>query len=239
MRHRVAHRKLGRTTPHRIALLRNLATALFEQGADPDHPAQGQGAPPLRRAAHHPRQARGRTACTPAASPRATSRTPAVVKKLFDTHRRALRDPARRLHAHPAPRARARATARRWPTSSSSATSTSRPARTRRPRRRRPADKKEAEPKAEPKKAAAEEAAAKKAAAKAEAARPSRRRARSARRRGGLAGRPFRRAAAGRLGLRRRRAAGRLRARASRRGAAAGAAGAAWGRTTAVPLSPA
>jgi large subunit ribosomal protein L17 len=30
MRHRVAHRKLGRTTPHRRALLRNLATALFE-----------------------------------------------------------------------------------------------------------------------------------------------------------------------------------------------------------------
>jgi large subunit ribosomal protein L17 len=31
MRHRVAHRKLGRTTAHRIALLRNLATALFER----------------------------------------------------------------------------------------------------------------------------------------------------------------------------------------------------------------
>jgi large subunit ribosomal protein L17 len=31
MRHRVANRKLGRTTPHRIALLRNLATALFER----------------------------------------------------------------------------------------------------------------------------------------------------------------------------------------------------------------
>ena len=31
MRHRVGHRKLGRTTPHRIALLRNLATALFEK----------------------------------------------------------------------------------------------------------------------------------------------------------------------------------------------------------------
>jgi large subunit ribosomal protein L17 len=30
MRHRVAHRKLGRKTPHRTALLRNLATALFE-----------------------------------------------------------------------------------------------------------------------------------------------------------------------------------------------------------------
>jgi len=31
MRHRLAHRKLGRITPHRIALLRNLATALFER----------------------------------------------------------------------------------------------------------------------------------------------------------------------------------------------------------------
>jgi large subunit ribosomal protein L17 len=31
VRHRVGHRKLGRTTPHRAALLRNLATALFER----------------------------------------------------------------------------------------------------------------------------------------------------------------------------------------------------------------
>jgi large subunit ribosomal protein L17 len=31
MRHRVAHRKLGRTTPHRMALLRNLTTALFDK----------------------------------------------------------------------------------------------------------------------------------------------------------------------------------------------------------------
>ncbi len=30
-RNRVAHRKLGRITPHRIALLRNLATSLFEK----------------------------------------------------------------------------------------------------------------------------------------------------------------------------------------------------------------
>src|SRR5687767_6274217 len=30
MRHRVGYRKLGRITPHRLALLRNLATALFE-----------------------------------------------------------------------------------------------------------------------------------------------------------------------------------------------------------------
>src|SRR3954470_2065034 len=31
MRHRVAHRKLGRVTSHRLALLRTLATALFER----------------------------------------------------------------------------------------------------------------------------------------------------------------------------------------------------------------
>ncbi len=31
MRHRVGFRKLGRTTPHRKALLRNLATALFDR----------------------------------------------------------------------------------------------------------------------------------------------------------------------------------------------------------------
>lgn len=31
MRHRVAYRKLGRITPHRMALLRNMATALFER----------------------------------------------------------------------------------------------------------------------------------------------------------------------------------------------------------------
>src|SRR5262245_10925622 len=31
MRHLVAHRKLGRVTPHRLALLRNLASALFER----------------------------------------------------------------------------------------------------------------------------------------------------------------------------------------------------------------
>jgi large subunit ribosomal protein L17 len=31
MRHRVGYRKLGRITPHRLALLRNLASALFER----------------------------------------------------------------------------------------------------------------------------------------------------------------------------------------------------------------
>jgi len=30
MRHRVAHRKLGRVTEHRLAMLRNLTTALLE-----------------------------------------------------------------------------------------------------------------------------------------------------------------------------------------------------------------
>jgi len=31
MRHRVAYRKLGRITPHRLAMLRNLTTSLFER----------------------------------------------------------------------------------------------------------------------------------------------------------------------------------------------------------------
>jgi large subunit ribosomal protein L17 len=31
MRHRVARRKLGRITPHRVAMLRNLATSLFDK----------------------------------------------------------------------------------------------------------------------------------------------------------------------------------------------------------------
>ena len=31
MRHRVAHRKLGRVTAHRLATLRSMATSLFEQ----------------------------------------------------------------------------------------------------------------------------------------------------------------------------------------------------------------
>jgi large subunit ribosomal protein L17 len=31
MRHRVGHRKLGRITPHRIALLRNMASSLFDK----------------------------------------------------------------------------------------------------------------------------------------------------------------------------------------------------------------
>jgi large subunit ribosomal protein L17 len=31
MRHRVGHRKLGRVTPHRIALLRNMARSLFDK----------------------------------------------------------------------------------------------------------------------------------------------------------------------------------------------------------------
>src|SRR3954467_15607946 len=32
MRHRVDHRKLGRTSSHRLALMRNLVCALFEHG---------------------------------------------------------------------------------------------------------------------------------------------------------------------------------------------------------------
>ena len=32
MRHRVDHRKLGRTSAHRIAMLRNMVGSLFEHG---------------------------------------------------------------------------------------------------------------------------------------------------------------------------------------------------------------
>ena len=84
MRHRVAYRKLGRITPHRMALLRNLATALFERERIRTTLHEGQGAAALRREAHHPGQARGRPAARPPPGAR-DIQDPAVVKKLFDT----------------------------------------------------------------------------------------------------------------------------------------------------------
>ena len=58
MRHRVAHRKLGRVTEHRIAMLRNQATALLRHEHLDDDGAEGEGAAAVRRAADHHRQAR-------------------------------------------------------------------------------------------------------------------------------------------------------------------------------------
>ena len=65
VRHRVAHRKLGRTTPHRIATAAQPGHRAVRARAHPDHADEGQGAAALRREAHHPGQARRRPAARP------------------------------------------------------------------------------------------------------------------------------------------------------------------------------
>lgn len=84
MRHRVAHRKLGRTTPHRMALLRNLTTALFERERIRTTLAKAKEVRPfaeklitLARADDNRLHARRRAA--------RDIHDPRVVKKLFDT----------------------------------------------------------------------------------------------------------------------------------------------------------
>jgi large subunit ribosomal protein L17 len=90
MRHRVAHRKLGRVTEHRMALLRNQAEALLRHERIDDDPAEGEGAAPVRRAPDHDRQARraglgaeGQDAPRPALVMRDVVNED-VVAKLFD-----------------------------------------------------------------------------------------------------------------------------------------------------------
>ena len=131
MRHRVAHRKLGRVTPHRIALLRNLATALFEHER-------------IRTTLMKAKELRPYAEKLITLAKRDDDRLharrlvlrdihdPTVVKKLFDTLGARFATRAGRLHPHPPARDRARATARRWPSSSCSAPSTSRRTRPRR-----------------------------------------------------------------------------------------------------------
>ena len=92
MRHRVSHRKLGRVTEHRIAMLRNQAHGAAPARADRDDRAEGEGAAAVRRADHHHRQARRRrrrrrtaSRCTRAGWCCATSRTARSSSKLFDT----------------------------------------------------------------------------------------------------------------------------------------------------------
>jgi large subunit ribosomal protein L17 len=84
MRHNVAHRKLGRITPHRIALLRNLATALFERERIRTTLPKAKELRPfaeklitLAKRDHNPLHARRLAA--------RHIQDPAVVKKLFDT----------------------------------------------------------------------------------------------------------------------------------------------------------
>jgi large subunit ribosomal protein L17 len=166
MRHNVAHRKLGRVTPHRIAMLRNMATALFERERIRTTLPEGQGAASVRREADHARQARRRPAARPPPGARHIQ-DPKVVQKLFDTIG------ARFATGRAATRAscasgRATATARRWPTSSSSGYEykpESKADKTGKKEAGAKDEKKEAAPKAE-EKAEAKSAAPKKAAAK-------------------------------------------------------------------------
>ena len=117
MRHRVAHRKLGRVTEHRIAMLRNQATALLRHEHLTTTVPKAKGAQAVRRADHHDRQARGRPdgpasgkgdverqAADRAPAGHAGSAGPRGRDEAVRHARAAVRGPSRRLHAAPAPR---------------------------------------------------------------------------------------------------------------------------------------
>ena len=114
---KVAHRKLGRVTEHRIALLRNQAAALLRARADRDDRAEGEGAAPVRRAADHHRQARRARPTIRRAQPlsarRLVMRGPRSTRRRHEAVRRAgaaLHGAAGRLYPHPASSATAAAT---------------------------------------------------------------------------------------------------------------------------------
>ena len=103
MRHRVAHRKLGRTTPHRTALLRNLATALFErERIRTTLPKAKELRPFAEKLITLAKREDGRLHARRQAARHIQD--PAIVKKLFDTIGARFATPSGRLHAHPAPR---------------------------------------------------------------------------------------------------------------------------------------
>ena len=111
MRHRVAYRKLGRVTEHRIAMLRNQASALDRARAYSDDGGTRQGTASVRRADHLGRQAEPVAASRPqphgVTARRVVRRDIAdreVVTKLFDTIAPRLRRSAGRLHAPAASR---------------------------------------------------------------------------------------------------------------------------------------
>lgn len=84
MRHRVAHRKLGRVTSHRMALLRNLATALFEkERIRTTLPKAKELRPFAERLITLAKRDEGRLHARRLAA--RDLKDPAVVKKLFDT----------------------------------------------------------------------------------------------------------------------------------------------------------
>ena len=82
MRHRHGLRKLNRTSSHRLAMLRNMTNSLFTARGDQDHAAEGQGAAPRRRAAHHARQGADASRIAALAFDRLRDRD--VVTKLFN-----------------------------------------------------------------------------------------------------------------------------------------------------------
>ena len=83
MRHKVAGYKLKRAGGRRNALLRNLVTSVIVEERDHHHRAQGEGRQAAGRADDHAGQ--GAIRCTPAVRRPLFLRTPASVKKLFDT----------------------------------------------------------------------------------------------------------------------------------------------------------
>ena len=141
MRHRVANRKLGRVTEHRIAMLRNQARGAPAARAHPDDRAEGEGTAPVRRAHHHHRQARRRRRHRAAGAerpPRSAARHPEQGRRrqAVHRHRPALRVAAGRLHPAAAYRLSGRATRPRSPRSSCSGSSSTRRRRPPRTRRR-------------------------------------------------------------------------------------------------------
>jgi large subunit ribosomal protein L17 len=168
MRHRVAHRKLGRTTPHRRALLRNLATALFDkERIRTTLPKAKELRPYAERLITLAKREENRLHARRLAA--RDLQDPAVVQKLFDTigARFATRPGGytRILHLGPrkgdgAEMAYLELVGYEYKPAGKDAKA---------PATKKAADKKEAEPKAEPKKPAARKASAKKKAeAKAE-----------------------------------------------------------------------
>ena len=114
MRHNVAHRKLGRVTEHRIALLRNQAMALLRhERIETTMPKAKELRPFVERLITIAKrgvaagEANGKTLH---ARRMVLAELPDkdVVGKLFETHRAALRGAAGRLHADPARRLPAR-----------------------------------------------------------------------------------------------------------------------------------
>ena len=111
MRHRVAHRKLGRVTEHRISMLRNQAVgAARHERIQTTVPRAKELRPFVERiitiAKRSLNAPEGSTARRhgETGGRRVTSPIATVVTKLFDDDRAALRRAARRLHAPASPR---------------------------------------------------------------------------------------------------------------------------------------